>query len=1178
MQGNKNNTWDEWDFTLAPTKLEYSADGQTKGFLEFDAKREVTVVVDDIKKKKMGSRASKKHCFTITVDHGRKTDMKLAASSEEDMNRWVAAVQTFSVQEALVIKKGSLQKKGHKRKNFLERFFELSRTKLMYYSEEGGKFKGELLFVDGKVEVEYSDQFGNETQGGELKPMSKRKSLVTKRMNWCFTIQSGNKTLIVAAPSEEAMFDWANAIKQAADPRASAVTRKSLNVPADIDRIMEEVAAEEAAAEASTAVSSDTQDVVGAEYVSKNPSAVGNPLHSEDSNAHTKARLSMEMTEPEVHNDMSNGEKTRRLSAFAGPPDGLEAGETAKLYLIHSLCMMALALLPAYVFLLIFSDIAYGNNSDAPIQLGHGAAVHAWLVGHAGFTMTIAGGTFLLFLTLYLLDVSYWEGSWLVVKKFFFTVGGVGIIAVSLLCSNWLPAAPLGVFCILICVYTHMASKLIYPDLSRSDYFIGLSHVLLAIGAAMLSVWCTSTFGEGGQGMWSYEVDQSLRLRVECDPLPTPGSPEKKQDCTAAYLIWIGPLLGAVASWIAAVFSHVIGKALGRKAGFGGARIVVGSVLAIGFGMWCAASVASTNSTISQSIFGLTMLAAIILGMMVSSAIGWGSLKASINHNPLVVKLAEVGSADFVKALIVICCWFPFLCYLVLSALNQCIRVHLGWHPAGSLHRDAHDKQRSKSSDGNNMEDDTEDVEDVEEGPHKGSFGRLESGISSFRHMQFLTQVANNQLRAVHNWRWTGVLAYVMCWGIFFISVNVGITKIVSIFLSWLNTDLLAPLPLLAVIFIFYAIGLFMFLLPPVPGVPVYLAGGIILVKKFEDSGTSFAMSLLFTSLICTCIKLNAVAMQQKCFGEALGDRVWIRSLVGVNSLSIRAIKLILEKPGLSIPKVAILCGGPDWPTSVLTGILRLKLSQMLIGTLPIFFLIMPCVCAGGFQLKKGESEMYASLANVAILSATVAQMTALLAAMYYIEEMADKKADFINALPKDKEVEEVDHKNREKAELKHSVTDWKDDTFPMSMRIVLCVGALAMSMSCYTVQLLGTQCFRAFEVTSTIVCPEGTTIETSEAGCLDGSVLNVILPFGYYVLGLFTVGCVCLYIYGKWASKLVAAKLAGLKDTLQTKAKLSSNASMFIEVSKEGKGAQALSSPHRPPSKMTVSNRLSNI
>jgi hypothetical protein len=49
-----------------------------------------------------------------------------------------------------------------------------------------------------------------------------------------------------------------------------------------------------------------------------------------------------------------------------------------------------------------------------------------------------------------------------------------------------------------------------------------------------------------------------------------------------------------------------------------------------------------------------------------------------------------------------------------------------------------------------------------------------------------------------------------------------------------------------------------------------------------------------------------------------------------VNSVTIRAVKKILSKPGMSLEKVYILVGGPDWPTSVLTGILKLKLSQVM--------------------------------------------------------------------------------------------------------------------------------------------------------------------------------------------------------------------------------------------------------
>ena len=43
-----------------------------------------------------------------------------------------------------------------------------------------------------------------------------------------------------------------------------------------------------------------------------------------------------------------------------------------------------------------------------------------------------------------------------------------------------------------------------------------------------------------------------------------------------------------------------------------------------------------------------------------------------------------------------------------------------------------------------------------------------------------------------------------------------------------------------------------------------------------------------------------------------------------------------VQSLGMTIPsQVSILCGGPDWPTSVLAGILRLSLVECEIGTLP---------------------------------------------------------------------------------------------------------------------------------------------------------------------------------------------------------------------------------------------------
>ena len=112
-----------------------------------------------------------------------------------------------------------------------------------------------------------------------------------------------------------------------------------------------------------------------------------------------------------------------------------------------------------------------------------------------------------------------------------------------------------------------------------------------------------------------------------------------------------------------------------------------------------------------------------------------------------------------------------------------------------------------------------------------------------------------------------------------------------------------------------------------------------------------------------------------------LGRRVSVRVLVGVNSLSIRAVGRILSAPGLSLRKVLILCGGPDWPTSVLTGILGLDVRQMLAGTAPVYVLILPTCAAGAMELKKSESSLYASLAGVILALSAACQVRACVAA-----------------------------------------------------------------------------------------------------------------------------------------------------------------------------------------------------
>ena len=134
-------------------------------------------------------------------------------------------------------------------------------------------------------------------------------------------------------------------------------------------------------------------------------------------------------------------------------------------------------------------------------------------------------------------------------------------------------------------------------------------------------------------------------------------------------------------------------------------------------------------------------------------------------------------------------------------------------------------------------------------------------------------------------------------------------------------------------IFVLYTVA--MFLLPPVPGVPVYLALGIVLPAQGHETlgeqvevhhlftlcaltkvRTGWTGSIFYSVAIGLMLKLTASAMQQKLVGENLSHLVKVRQFVGINSAFIKAMRLVLEKDGFGLAKVCILIGGPDWPVS----------------------------------------------------------------------------------------------------------------------------------------------------------------------------------------------------------------------------------------------------------------------
>jgi hypothetical protein len=239
--------------------------------------------------------------------------------------------------------------------------------------------------------------------------------------------------------------------------------------------------------------------------------------------------------------------------------------------------------------------------------------------------------------------------------------------------------------------------------------------------------------------------------------------------------------------------------------------------------------------------------------------------------------------------------------------------------------------------------------------------------------------------------------------------------------------------------------GLFLFMLPPVPGPAMYLFSGLICSQqcKWNYWGMDgFWWGAIVSVLLCLFMKLSACTIQQKLIGECLGKRLTVRATVGVHKPLIRAIEIVLKRPGLSPGKVAILCGGPDWPTSVLCGVLQLSLPQILVGTLPVILSLAPGSLTGSFSLRMGVDPLYSKL-NTIMLLVTVAMSFAFWVGMSWaVQGEFDYRSDEISR-PREEDIDLLwlDYKEAQIAE--ECGVAWHD--IPCRVQVAYIAGALGL-------------------------------------------------------------------------------------------------------------------------------------
>jgi len=375
----------------------------------------------------------------------------------------------------------------------------------------------------------------------------------------------------------------------------------------------------------------------------------------------------------------------------------------------------------------------------------------------------------------------------------------------------------------------------------------------------------------------------------------------------------------------------------------------------------------------------------------------------------------------------------------------------------------------------------------------------------------WFTTGANAVFRALDHWRWVSIFTKTNLLAMLYFCLAQGAGKFAIVLLSWLNEYLQTYVGFEASCMIFFVVGFLMFMLPPVPGIPVYICGGIIVCAQARPvEGIGFYGGIVISIVMCTILKLVA-ACGQYMIGYTLGWSLKVQQLVGVDKVQIKAIEMILKTQGLNLPKVAVLLGGPDWPTSVLCGILRVNIPQMLMGTLPIVLLCSPSVLYGAFLVTPIEDEndtegraLWETLSGMMLMGSAGSQLLAMCLALYFLQDRAFKHYEEL-AQPRPEHAKIIALTESEAAYRASydQVTDWK--RLPMALKIMIQVSIGCMIMQGFLLTLLGSQCFRPFGVNNRIS-------DSYEDDGLDKDVMSFILPMGQLAMLLFTTAC-CLHV-----------------------------------------------------------------
>jgi hypothetical protein len=594
-----------------------------------------------------------------------------------------------------------------------------------------------------------------------------------------------------------------------------------------------------------------------------------------------------------------------------GPDGGVFFEETASFSLVDALKLAVLCTVPYVAFLTAFS------------LAGAGARVFVFLTNTTAYYIPALSVGFGLLVGLYLLDSMRWRRAALVwLRRAGMAVAALAIVLGGLACTAEYPYAAIMLLFVLAPAYWYLLYKLGVAGSALPSFVLAHSAALCVMSSVSL-LWWLIWVSLGNE--WVPANKRRWMAAMPCDFCEcsvADADAETEDSCTPAsstvclrvLIFFLTPFVTSIAGFMAALLCFFLGQVDKQRGRISEApRFFIMTLGLAVLSLWTAATIAGTSMQLSRVVLMGVLLMLIIVGLTLERFYGWKLILRKIMvKDPLARKLLRFCiCSDWTKA-IGLMVFAPLIVIGVcLSFCQQQIRKHtqvLG--PA--------DKAR------------------------------------------LVSKPVGEKLKGLASWNWTSVLRKVIVLGSAYLLVFVMGFQATVMTMSYF-VQRVKGFSVLRSTLLFVAIGLCMFLLPPVPGAPVYLASGVLLTSVGLEAGWGFWAAAFYAIGVAFCIKLGACALQQKLIGESLGRSITVRKLVAINSTGMKVARIILRRRGLSLGKVAILVGFPDWPCSVGCGIMRLPLLPVLLGTTPVIMLVMPLSLAGSFLIK-GCDQPYPSL------------------------------------------------------------------------------------------------------------------------------------------------------------------------------------------------------------------------